>query len=131
MRNVKTGHGGIRDIEFCIQFLQLLNGGDLEEIRTGNTLHAITQLERVGCLTMQERQILEENYRFLRKIEHRLQIMFDLKTHTLPDSDKELRRLAIRTGYADHSGHCALDEFTRDFAGKRQAQSQDSRSLAA
>jgi glutamate-ammonia-ligase adenylyltransferase len=113
-RNVKTGHGGIRDIEFCIQFLQLLNGGDLEEIRTGNTLHAIVQLERVGCLTMQERQILEENYRFLRKIEHRLQIMFDLKTHTLPDSDKELRRLAIRTGYADHGGHCALDEFKRD-----------------
>ncbi len=48
---------------------------------------------------MQERPILEENYRFLRKIEHRLQIMFDLQTHTLPDSDKELRRLAIRMGY--------------------------------
>ena len=46
-RNVKTGEGGIRDIEFAIQFLQLLNGGDLEEIRTGNTLQAITRLEAV------------------------------------------------------------------------------------
>ncbi len=54
-RNVKTGEGGIRDIEFAIQFLQLLNGGDLPEIRTGNTLQAITRLEKVGCLTMQER----------------------------------------------------------------------------
>ncbi|MHB0957969.1 MAG: bifunctional [glutamate--ammonia ligase]-adenylyl-L-tyrosine phosphorylase/[glutamate--ammonia-ligase] adenylyltransferase [Pirellulaceae bacterium] len=119
-RNVKTGHGGIRDIEFCIQFLQLLNGGDLEEIRTGNTLQAIARLERVGCLTMQELQILEENYRFLRKIEHRLQIMFDLKTHTLPDNDKELRRLAIRTGYRDQGGHRALNEFKRDLQEKTQ-----------
>ena len=113
-RNVKTGEGGIRDIEFAIQFLQLLNGGDLEEIRTGNTIQAITRLEKVGCLTMQERNILEENYRFLRKIEHRLQIMFDLKTHTIPESDKELRRLAIRTGYSDRDGHSALGEFKRD-----------------
>ena len=69
---MKTGEGGIRDIEFAIQFLQLLNGGDLEEIRTGNTIQAITRLEKVGCLTMQERNMLEDNYRFLRKIEHRL-----------------------------------------------------------
>lgn len=113
-RNVKTGEGGIRDIEFVIQFLQLLNGGDLEEIRTGNTLQAITRLEKVGCLTMQERNILEENYRFLRKIEHRLQIMFDLQTYNLPDSDKELRRLAMRAGYSDHHGHSALQDFKRD-----------------
>ncbi len=113
-RNVKTGHGGIRDIEFCIQFLQLLNGGDLAEIRTGNTLQALAQLERVGCLTIQERQILEENYRLLRKVEHRLQIMFDLRTHTLPESDRELRRLAIRAGYADRNGRSALDQFKED-----------------
>lgn len=117
-RNVKTGHGGIRDIEFSIQFLQLLNGGDLEEIRTGKTLSAIMRLEHVGCLTMQERQILEENYRFLRKVEHRLQIMFDLKTHTLPDNDKELRRLAIRVGYSDQGGQSALERFKRDLREK-------------
>ena len=88
-RNVKTGHGGIRDIEFAIQFLQLLNGGDLPALRTGNTLEAIAQLENCGCLTHQERTLLEDSYSFLRKIEHRLQIMFDLQTHTLPDDPRE------------------------------------------
>lgn len=99
-RDVKTGHGGIRDIEFVIQFLQLLNGGDLPRIRVPGTLDAIAQLEQAGCLTWQERSILEENYAFLRKIEHRLQIMFDLQTHALPASDEELRKLAVRMGYA-------------------------------
>ncbi|MFW6169867.1 MAG: bifunctional [glutamate--ammonia ligase]-adenylyl-L-tyrosine phosphorylase/[glutamate--ammonia-ligase] adenylyltransferase [Planctomycetota bacterium] len=113
-RNLKTGEGGIRDIEFAIQFLQLLNGGDLQEIRTGNTLQAIMRLEKVGCLTMQEGNILEENYRFLRKIEHRLQIMFDLQTHTLPDDDVELGRLAIRMGYSQQGGNSPLEQFQAD-----------------
>jgi [glutamine synthetase] adenylyltransferase / [glutamine synthetase]-adenylyl-L-tyrosine phosphorylase len=99
--DVKTGHGGIRDIEFVIQFLQLLNGGDLAALRTGNTLEAIVQLESVGCLSHQERTILEDNYGFLRKIEHRLQIMFDLQTHLLPEHPEEMRKLAMRMGYAE------------------------------
>jgi glutamate-ammonia-ligase adenylyltransferase len=114
-RNVKTGHGGIRDIEFVIQFLQLLHGGDLVEVRTGNTLDAIAALERVGCLTTQERSILEENYSLLRKIEHRLQILFDLQTHTLPSDEDELRKLAIRMGYRDTPSRPALAAFRADF----------------
>src|SRR5919204_5664044 len=74
---VKTGHGGIRDIEFAIQFLQLLNGGHLPEVRQRNTLLAMQALKGVGCLTDQEFQILDTNYRFLRKVEHRLQLLFD------------------------------------------------------
>jgi glutamate-ammonia-ligase adenylyltransferase len=96
---VKTGHGGIRDIEFTIQFLQLLNGGDLPEVRQRNTLLAMQALERAGCLTDQECQILDDAYRFLRKTEHRLQLLFDLQTHRLPGSDDELRKLAQRMGY--------------------------------
>lgn len=117
-RNVKTGRGGIRDIEFAIQFLQLLNGGDLPHIRTGNTLKAIMALERDGCLTYQERTILEENYAFLRKIEHRLQILFDLQTHVLPEEDEELRKLAIRMGYEDTPHQSALEEFKSEYAQK-------------
>jgi glutamate-ammonia-ligase adenylyltransferase len=113
--DVKTGHGGIRDIEFSIQFLQLLNGGDLPEIRTGNTLDAIARLESVGCLTMQERSILAENYEFLRKIEHRLQMLFDLQTHSLPASDDELRKLAIRMGMPGNEKLSALDQFKTEF----------------
>jgi glutamate-ammonia-ligase adenylyltransferase len=116
-RNVKTGHGGIRDIEFVIQFLQLLNGGDLPQIRTGNTLEAIARLEEVGCLTAQERLILEDNYNFLRKIEHRLQILFDLQTHVMPQDD-ELRKLALRMGYPERAERTALAAFTADYREK-------------
>jgi glutamate-ammonia-ligase adenylyltransferase len=101
-KEVKTGHGGIRDIEFAIQFLQLLNGGDLPQVRQRNTLLAMQALEKVGCLTAQECHILEDAYRFLRKTEHRLQLMFDLQTHRLPDSEEELGKLALRMGYGSH-----------------------------
>ncbi|MCA9124077.1 MAG: bifunctional [glutamate--ammonia ligase]-adenylyl-L-tyrosine phosphorylase/[glutamate--ammonia-ligase] adenylyltransferase [Planctomycetaceae bacterium] len=119
-RNVKTGAGGIRDIEFVIQFLQLLNGGDLAEIRVGNTLAAIGALEQAGCLTMQERTILEQNYEFLRNVEHRLQIMFDLQTHSLPVSEAELRRLAIRMSYVDNESASALTQMKTDLTTKTE-----------
>jgi glutamate-ammonia-ligase adenylyltransferase len=125
-RNVKTGHGGIRDIEFVIQFLQLLNGGALPEVRTGNTLDAIARLERAGSLTPDERTKLEDNYNMLRKLEHRLQIMFDLKTHVLPANREELGRVAVRMGYTSSSpsphqagnragATSALDAFQADY----------------
>jgi len=114
-RDVKTGRGGIRDIEFVIQFLQLLNGGDLPEVRTGNTLEALAQLEKAGCLRHQERMILGENYGFLRKIEHRLQIMFDLQTHLLPEQPGEMRKLALRMGYSDVTERTALAAFEADY----------------
>jgi glutamate-ammonia-ligase adenylyltransferase len=98
---VKTGHGGIRDIEFTIQFLQLLNGGDLPEVRQRNTLLAMGALESAGCLTDQEYRALDDAYRFLRKVEHRLQLLFDLQTHRLPEGKDELRKLALRMGYVN------------------------------
>ncbi len=121
-RNVKTGYGGIRDIEFMIQFLQLLNGGDMPEVRIGNTLQAITALESAGCLTPQERLLLERNYVFLRNIEHRLQIMFNLQKHVIPDDPEEIRKLAIRMGYADEDGRTAREVFEEEY---RQATDQN------
>jgi glutamate-ammonia-ligase adenylyltransferase len=106
---VKTGHGGIRDIEFTIQFLQLLNGGDLPAVRQRNTLLAMAALERVGCLTDQEYQILADAYRFLRKTEHRLQLLFDLQTHRLPEGEDELRKLALRMGYGAERARSVSD----------------------
>lgn len=113
--NVKTGWGGIRDIEFVIQFLQLLNGGAVEEVRTGNTLEAIVRLERAGGLTHQESMMLTENYSYLRKLEHRLQIMYDLQTHQLPKSEGELAKLARRMGFEDTPTASALDAFHKDY----------------
>jgi glutamate-ammonia-ligase adenylyltransferase len=96
---VKTGHGGIRDVEFVVQFLQLLHGGQYLEVRHPNTLEALDRLEDVGCLTGEERSIMEDTYRFLRRVEHRLQTMFDRQTHQMPRDPEEQRTLAIRMGY--------------------------------
>jgi glutamate-ammonia-ligase adenylyltransferase len=117
--NIRTAPGGIRDIETVIQFLQLLNGGDLPQIRATNTLEAIEQLERAGCLTAQERTVLAESYPFLRRVEHRLQVMFDPRAALLPLDPSELRKLAIRCGYAPDAG-TALSVDIREKASRNR-----------
>ena len=119
-RNVKEGRGGIRDIEFAIQFLQLLNGGELGSIRTENTLTAIAQLAESGCLTLQERGLLEESYVFLRRVEHRLQLLFDLQTHELPPTDEGLQKLARRLGYQGSGDESLVEQFRRDYLEKTE-----------
>ena len=99
--DVKTGRGGIRDVEYTVQFLQLLNGGDLPAVRQRNTLLALDALEIAGCLTPQETYLLSDAYRFLRRVEHRLQLLFDRQTHKLPAGVDDLRTLARRMGYGD------------------------------
>lgn len=96
---VKTGRGGIRDVEFVVQFLQLMHGGSDPRVRHVNTLGALERLEQSGCLASEERAALDDTYRFLRKAEHRLQILHDRQTHRLPDDPEEIRALAIRMGY--------------------------------
>ncbi|MBN1851907.1 MAG: hypothetical protein JW829_04255 [Pirellulales bacterium] len=115
LRNVKEGPGGIRDIEFVIQFLQLLNGGELPAIRTGNTLESIARLEEAGCLTPDERAVLEPNYSMLRKLEHRLQIMFNLNTRMLPNDPEELHKLAVRMDYKGSKHRSVRELFEYDF----------------
>ena len=112
--NVKEGRGGIRDVEFTIQFLQLLAGGDTPEVRTTNTLEAIRRLAAAGSLTDQEREILERTYTLLRTVEHRLQVLFDRPTHVVPRDDLEAARLAVRAGYG--TGAEARDRLRQDLA---------------
>lgn len=123
--DVKTGMGGIRDVEFTIQFLQLLNGGDLPDVRQSNTLKGLAALEKVGCVTHQEYRVLDDTYRFLRKLEHRLQLMFDLQTHRMPESVDELRKLALRMDYGAEPAEGeapatedVLDRFLADYREK-------------
>ncbi len=111
--DIKTGHGGIRDIEFVIQFLQLLNAGVLPEIQTPNTLIAIERLELAKCLTTAEGTLLTRNYIWLRKLEHRLQLMFDLQVHSLPIDQQELLHVARRMGFR---GADALSRFRHELA---------------
>jgi glutamate-ammonia-ligase adenylyltransferase len=121
---VKTGRGGIRDVEFVVQFLQLLHGGEYPEVRSANTLQAIAQLERVGCLSAEERYIMDDTYRFLRRVEHRLQIVFDRQTHEMPRDLGALRTLAIRMGYEPASPWEAPNgpevRFLNDYRGKTE-----------
>ncbi|MCU0703129.1 MAG: bifunctional [glutamate--ammonia ligase]-adenylyl-L-tyrosine phosphorylase/[glutamate--ammonia-ligase] adenylyltransferase [Fimbriiglobus sp.] len=119
--DVKTGRGGIRDVEYTVQFLQLLNGGDLPAVRQRNTLLALDALEIAGCLTPQETYLLSDAYRFLRRTEHRLQLLFDWQTHKLPTGVDELRTLARRMGYEfrgqnspDRGHEAASSELTPD-----------------
>ncbi len=114
--DVKTGRGGIRDIEFTIQFLQLLHGRRLKKIRQFNTLRALEQLQIAGCLTMEEESLLIRNYVWLRKLEHRLQIMSDLQTHRLPDDPNELRRIALRMDFPDSRDDQPLRQFQAELA---------------
>jgi len=121
---VKTGHGGIRDVEFVVQFLQLLHGGRYPEVRHANTLVALSRLEVVGCLTAEERGIMVDTYRFLRRVEHRLQTMFDRQTHEMPRDREEQRTLAIRIGYPpanpweDRTG--PAERFLADYRSKTE-----------
>ncbi len=116
--NVNLSPGGIRDIEFVIQFLQLLNGGDLPSLREPNTLRAIQSLEQEKCLTMIERESLSTNYRFARRLEHYLQIMFDLEAYTLPTDRNELQRLALRMGYRDGVDSEAREQLRTEWTAK-------------
>ncbi len=118
--NVKTGHGGIRDIEFAIQFMQLLHGGESAEVRTGNTLEAIARLYRAGCISSQEQRLLDAGYRWLRRLEHRLQIMFDLQTHSLPEDDDELYRVARRMGFVETDQTTTLKVFRQHLTSVTQ-----------
>ena len=121
---VKTGHGGIRDVEFVVQFLQLLHGGEYRDVRHANTLVALSRLEAVGCLTAEERGIMVDTYRFLRRVEHRLQTMFDRQTHEMPRDKEEQRTLAIRLGYPpasmweDRTG--SAQRFLADYRAKTE-----------
>ncbi len=83
--NIKTFIGGIRDIEFTVQALQMLNGGRITSLRTGNTLIGIEGLLERRLLNQDERDILTSSYIFYRRIEHFLQLMNDTQTHIIPD----------------------------------------------
>jgi glutamate-ammonia-ligase adenylyltransferase len=98
--NVKLGRGGIREIEFLVQALQLLYAGDDAWLRERNTLKAVFRLTERGYLAPDLGRMLSEAYVHLRTVEHRLQILHEFQTHTLPSSPLELGRLARRLGIA-------------------------------
>jgi glutamate-ammonia-ligase adenylyltransferase len=115
-RHVKLGVGGIRDVEFHIQALQLLYGAQDPWLREPNSLRALHRLAERGYLSWEESGRLAHAYVLLRTIEHRLQILHALQTHTLPADPLELAKLARRLGYtgdAETPGPVLLRDYDR------------------
>ncbi|MDQ2800073.1 MAG: hypothetical protein M3Y13_10560, partial [Armatimonadota bacterium] len=105
--NVKEGIGGIRDIEFAVQLMQLVAGGAKPHLRGGNTLNALDALAEEGLLTAEEWETLRASYIFLRTVEHRLQLRDELPVRDIPREPGELRRFGRRLGYPDGASFLA------------------------
>lgn len=99
--NIKLGRGGIREIEFFAQTQQLILGGRNPRLREQMTVEALAALQAEGVVTPQARADLTGAYIFLRTLEHRLQMVADEQTHTLPTSDEGLSRIATFMGFGD------------------------------
>jgi [glutamine synthetase] adenylyltransferase / [glutamine synthetase]-adenylyl-L-tyrosine phosphorylase len=98
--NIKTGRGGIREIEFFAQTQQLIWGGRLRELRIGSTCEALRRLAAARRIDAATASALIDDYRFLRRLEHRLQMVDDLQTHTLPTDRAGIERIAVFLGYS-------------------------------
>ncbi|MFQ5635127.1 MAG: bifunctional [glutamate--ammonia ligase]-adenylyl-L-tyrosine phosphorylase/[glutamate--ammonia-ligase] adenylyltransferase [Gammaproteobacteria bacterium] len=99
--NVKLGRGGIREIEFIVQTLQLVRGGSVAELRERELQPALRKLVRPGCLTQDVAEDLLDAYVFLRQFENRLQAISDRQTHDIPRDEINRARLTAAMGYPD------------------------------
>lgn len=119
-RDVKSGIGGIRGIEFFVQRLQVRWSSRYPDLLSGHTLYALGRLAKHGLLEEELEQSLCKDYVFLRRVEHCLQILGMRQTHLLPKDEKELLKLAKRMGYSDILDVRATDAFLRDVQSARE-----------
>lgn len=98
-RNVKLGRGGIREIEFVVQTLQLLNAGKIPFLQTHQTMTGLDKISQYHTLPREQSALLEAAYQFLRRVEHRLQMENNLQTHTIPTERRSRERLARQMGF--------------------------------
>ncbi|TXJ11367.1 MAG: bifunctional [glutamine synthetase] adenylyltransferase/[glutamine synthetase]-adenylyl-L-tyrosine phosphorylase [Afipia sp.] len=124
--NVKVGRGGIREIEFFAQTQQLIAGGRHPELRVRPTLEALNILAASNWITAEARDELTTAYEFLRRVEHRLQMVADEQTHALPEDVEAVERFARFFGYDDRASfakdllahlNCVQNHYSRLFEG--------------
>ena len=113
-REVKRGWGGIRDAEFAVQLLQLVHGRRDEALRSRNTLRALAELASAGYVDPDDARRLGEGYRFLRTVEHRLQLADEQQVHAVPGDPEARGWLARVMGYRDEGRESALARFDQD-----------------
>jgi glutamate-ammonia-ligase adenylyltransferase len=113
--NIKLGRGGIREIEFFVQTQQLIAGGRQSELRGRRTLEAMARLAERGWIKVRVANELSEAYLYLRRIEHRLQMVADEQTHEVPDDAARLESFARFCGYSDTAA------FSRELIARLEA----------
>jgi glutamate-ammonia-ligase adenylyltransferase len=116
-RNVKLGTGGIRELEFFVQTIQVLAGRKVPALLDRSTLGSLNRLTQKKLLTIRDRDALAAAYLFLRDDEHKLQMVHDLQTHALPERSEELERCAVRMGYGTEDRKKAVELFLADHRG--------------
>ncbi len=99
--DVKLSRGGIREIEFTVQLLQVVRGGQFPELRKRPTLQALQRVTKAGLMPTATADALARAYEFLRRVEHRIQYLDDQQTHVLPTRDDDLDWMARTLGFAD------------------------------
>jgi glutamate-ammonia-ligase adenylyltransferase len=108
---IKRSPGGIRDVEFSVQLLQLVHARHDPALRVASTLDALAELARGGYVAVEDAEALAEAYRFLRTVEHRLQLVEQRQVHAVPEEPKALARLARVLGFADRPEATATEQF--------------------
>ncbi|MGL4745511.1 MAG: bifunctional [glutamine synthetase] adenylyltransferase/[glutamine synthetase]-adenylyl-L-tyrosine phosphorylase [Dermatophilaceae bacterium] len=110
-RQLKLGPGGLRDVEFSVQLLQLVHGRADETLRGASTLDALEALAAGGYVGREDAAVLDEAYRYLRVLEHRIQLYRLRRTHLMPTTDADLRRLGRALGYRSEPTETVLAEW--------------------
>jgi glutamate-ammonia-ligase adenylyltransferase len=117
--DVKLSRGGIREIEFTVQLLQVVRGGQFPELRTRPTLDALQRVAKAGLMPQATADALGAAYVFLRQVEHRIQYLDDQQTHVLPTRDDDLAWIAQTLG------HASTCEFLSALDGHREVVAQE------
>ncbi|MCK6209368.1 bifunctional [glutamine synthetase] adenylyltransferase/[glutamine synthetase]-adenylyl-L-tyrosine phosphorylase [Georgenia sp. EYE_87] len=112
-RQLKLGRGGLRDVEFTVQLLQLVHGRTDDTIRSGTTLEGLAQLAGRGYVARDDAALLDRHYRFLRVLEHRMQLHKLRRTHVVPTAEEDLRRLGRGMGVDGVDGAATLEQRLR------------------
>ena len=117
--DVKMSRGGIREIEFTVQVLQVVRGGQFPELRTRPTLDALQRVAHAGLMPQDTADAMARAYEFLRRVEHRIQYLDDQQTHVLPTCDDDLGWIAATLGYSTCCAFlCDLDTHRELVAGE-------------
>ncbi|MDQ2651068.1 MAG: bifunctional [glutamine synthetase] adenylyltransferase/[glutamine synthetase]-adenylyl-L-tyrosine phosphorylase [Actinomycetota bacterium] len=120
-RDVKRGPGGIRDVEFAVQLLQLVHGRVDQQLRSPNTLEALEALAAGGYVDGDDASLLAAAYEFLRRVEHAVQLEDERQTHEVPADRDERRRIARVLGYRGTADAGPTEHFDHDLASHRAA----------